>query len=190
MLNVADKNFSETMFDMASIRKLKELNLSFIPDLSLPQFSEALSKFIGLQSLRVSQITNWGQRINANTLLTFIADGAINLRNLTLDLISFSDDQFKALLTAISKSRSLRSLTLSSVHLDTDYKVELLTSFIGNNKNILSKLTLAENQLTSLDTLLSLMYLNKSLKELSILNQTYFRSESKLIEAEIKGTST
>jgi hypothetical protein len=140
--------------------------------------------------LRISQITNWGQRINANTLLNFFANGSINLRNLTLDLISFSDDQFKALLTAISKSRSLRSLTLSSVHLDTDYKVELLTSFIGNNKNILSKITLAENQLTSLDTLLSLIYLNKSLKELNILNQTYFRSESKLMESEIKSNST
>jgi hypothetical protein len=42
------------MFDMASIRKLKELNLSFIPDLSLPGFSDALSKFTGLHSLRLS----------------------------------------------------------------------------------------------------------------------------------------
>ena len=92
LLNIADKNFSETMFDMASIRKLKELNLSFVPDLSLPQFSDALSKFSALQTLRISQITNWGQRINTTTLLTFIADGAINLRNLTLDLISFSDE--------------------------------------------------------------------------------------------------
>lgn len=48
ILNIADKNFSETMFDMGSIRKLKELNLSFIPDLSMPGFSEALSKFSGL----------------------------------------------------------------------------------------------------------------------------------------------
>lgn len=60
LLNIADKNFSETMFDMASIRKLKELNLSFVPDLSLPQFSDALSKFVSLQTLRISQITNWG----------------------------------------------------------------------------------------------------------------------------------
>jgi len=92
LLNIADKNFTETMFDMASIRKLKELNLSFVPDLSLPQFSDALSKFSALQTLRISQITNWGQRINTTTLLTFISDGAINLRNLTLDLISFSDE--------------------------------------------------------------------------------------------------
>ncbi len=176
------------MFDMASIRKLKELNLSFVPDLSLPQFSEALSKFVALQTLRISQITNWGQRINATTLLAFIADGAINLRNLTLDLISFSDEQFKALLLAINKSKSLRTLTLSSVHLDTDYKVELLTGFIGSNKNALSKLTLAENQLTSLDTFLSMMYQNRSLKELNLLNQTYFRSESRLTEGEIKNS--
>ncbi len=59
---------------MASIRKLKELNLSFIPELSLPGFSEALSKFTGLQSLRLSQISNWGQRIDAPTLLTFIGE--------------------------------------------------------------------------------------------------------------------
>jgi hypothetical protein len=58
--NIADKNFSETMFDMGSIRKLRDLNLSFIPDLSLPGFSEALSKFTGLHSLTLSQVTNWG----------------------------------------------------------------------------------------------------------------------------------
>jgi len=33
VLNIGDKNFSENMFDMASIRKLKELNLSFVPEL-------------------------------------------------------------------------------------------------------------------------------------------------------------
>ena len=72
------------------------------------------------------------------------------------------------------------------MHLDTDYKVELLTGFIGSNKNAISKITLTENQLTSLDTLLSMMYLNKSMKEVHILNQTYFRSESKLTEADFK----
>ena len=79
-------------------------------------------------------------------------------------------------------------MTLSSVHLDTDYKVELLTGFIGSNKNILSKITLAENQLTSLDSFFSMMYHNKSLKELHLLNQTYFRSESRFAEGEIKST--
>jgi Leucine-rich repeat (LRR) protein len=74
------------------------------------------------------------------------------------------------------------------VHLDTDYKVELLTGFIGSNKNILSKITLAENQLTSLDSFFSMMYHNKSLKELHLLNQTYFRSESRFAEGEIKNT--
>lgn len=65
LVNIADKNFSETMFDMASTKKLKELNLCFVPDLSIPNFSEALSKFINLHSLRISQITNWGTRINS-----------------------------------------------------------------------------------------------------------------------------
>ena len=74
------------------------------------------------------------------------------------------------------------------MHLDTDYKVELLTGFIGSNKNGLSKVTLAENQLTSLDTFLSMMYQNKNLKELNLLNQTYFRSESRLTEGEIKNS--
>ena len=85
LMNIADRNFSETMFDMASIRKLKELNLCFVPDLSLPGFSEAISKFTGLHSLRLSTITNWGHRIDSHALLTFIADGALNLRSLSLD---------------------------------------------------------------------------------------------------------
>lgn len=48
LVNIADRNFAETMFDMAAVRKLKELNLCFVNDLSLPGFSEALSKFTGL----------------------------------------------------------------------------------------------------------------------------------------------
>ncbi len=67
------------------------------------------------------------------------------MRNLTLDLISFSDDQFKVMLLAVTKSKSLRTLTLSSVHLDTDFKVEILTGFLGSNKNQMVKITLAEN---------------------------------------------
>jgi hypothetical protein len=47
-VNIADKNFSETLFDMASFKKLRELNLCFVPDLTLPGFSEALSKFESL----------------------------------------------------------------------------------------------------------------------------------------------
>jgi hypothetical protein len=88
----------------------------------------------------------------------------------------------------VSLSKSLRTLTLSSVHLDNDFKVDLLTGFIGSQKNTLSKMTLAENQLTNMDTLLSQVYLNKSLKELHIMNQTYFRAESKLVEGDVKAT--
>lgn len=45
LTNIGDKNFSETLFDMACIRRLRDLTLSFTPDLSLPNFTEALSKF-------------------------------------------------------------------------------------------------------------------------------------------------
>jgi hypothetical protein len=75
---------------------------------------------------------------------------------------------------------------LSSVHLDTDVKEQLMSEFIG--QCTLSKLTLAENQLRNLDSFLSLMYTNRSLKELHIMNQTYFRSESKLTEADVKSS--
>lgn len=185
-MNVNDKNFSETMFDMASIRKLKDLNLSFTPDLSLPGFSEALSKFTSLHSLRISGITNWGHRVNASIIQEFIAEGAKNLRSLSLDTISFTDDQFRQLLTAVSRSKSLKSLTLSSVHMDTDFKLEILTGFIGSNKNGLTKVTLVENQIMHLDTLLSMVNLNKTIKELHIMSQSYFRSESKLLETDVK----
>lgn len=37
-----------------------------------------------------------------------------------------------------------------------------------------------------MDTLLSMIYLNRSLKELHLINQTYFRSESKLQESDVK----
>lgn len=87
---MADKNFSDTLFDMACTRKLRELNLTFVPDLSLPGFSEALSKFIYLHSLRLSTISAWGKKFNGPILLSYISE--VNLRSLSLDTISFSDD--------------------------------------------------------------------------------------------------
>lgn len=56
------------------------------------------------------------------------------------------------------------------------------------SESTLTKVTLAENQMRNLDLFLSQMYQNRSLKELHIMNQTYFRSESKLTEADVKST--
>lgn len=42
ILNICDKHFTETLFDMASQKRLKQLHLSFITDVSLPNFAEAL----------------------------------------------------------------------------------------------------------------------------------------------------
>jgi hypothetical protein len=51
---------------------------------------------------------------------------------------------------------------------------------------MLTKITLVENQITHLDTLLSMVNLNKTMKELHIMNQSYFRGESKLMESDVK----
>ena len=90
LLNVGDRNFTETMFDMACAKKLKELSLSFANDLPLPNFSEALSRFIYLQSLSISTIPY--NRINFQILHQFIAEGAYTLRTLILDSLSLTDD--------------------------------------------------------------------------------------------------
>jgi len=65
--------------------------------------------------------------------------------------------------------------------MDTQTKQELLTGFLGSAGTHLGKVTLAENQLTHLDDLFTLMHLNKSLKELHIMNQSYFRTESETV---------
>lgn len=85
------------------------------------------------------------------------------------------------MLTAISDSKSLRHLKLSSVHLDTDKKLELITGFIGCKKNPLAKIVLSENMLPNLDVLQQL-HLNHSLKELVVLAQTYFMGNAQLAE--------
>lgn len=55
--NICDKNFTETMFDMASRSKLKQLSLVMINDTqSLPNFAEAISRFESLESLHLSRV--------------------------------------------------------------------------------------------------------------------------------------
>jgi len=56
LINIWDKEFTETMFDMASQRRLTSLSLSFLTDLQLPSFSEALAKFTKLKELSLSNV--------------------------------------------------------------------------------------------------------------------------------------
>jgi hypothetical protein len=51
------KDFTETLFDMASQRRLRTLSLTFVSDLILPNFSEALSKFLSLTNLELGNLS-------------------------------------------------------------------------------------------------------------------------------------
>ena len=106
--NIADKNFTETMFDMACQRKLKFFSFSLLNEnQNLPNFSEALSNFKSLQTLNLSNIL-YG-KINHTVFLSFIKK-SLNLTTLSLDAINFNDHQFKEFLEQINESKSLRTL--------------------------------------------------------------------------------
>lgn len=102
--NICDKNFTETMFDMASQSKLKSLSLVMINDSqSLPNFAEAIGRFTALERLHLSKVQY--NKINQNIFLDFISTS--NLRVLSLDSINFTDTQFKSFLQKINESYSL-----------------------------------------------------------------------------------
>ena len=63
------KDFTETMFDMASQRKLKQLSLSFKENLIMPNFSEALSKFTALLKLELGGLCL--TKVNCTVLAEF-----------------------------------------------------------------------------------------------------------------------
>jgi hypothetical protein len=65
------KDFTETMFDMANQRRLKQLNLSFVKDVPLPNFSEALLRFTSLTSLTLTGLDL--RKINSVTFFEFLA---------------------------------------------------------------------------------------------------------------------
>lgn len=85
--NICDKNFTETLFDMASQSRLRSLSLSLVHEgQSLPNFSEALAGFRALQHLHLSKIVY--AKIDQNIFLAFIVQ---NLKILSLDQINFTD---------------------------------------------------------------------------------------------------
>lgn len=171
LTNICDKNFTETLFDMASQSKLKALSLSMINDQqSLPNFAEAIARFTALESLHLSKIQY--NKINQGIFLSFINQS--NLRSLSLDAINFSDSQFKVFLQKINDSQNLQELSLQQIYLDTDFKLELMNSFLAGNKR-LTKITLAQNMLNSLEVL-SQIFVNKKLRELTLMQQSFFKT--------------
>lgn len=63
---------------------------------------------------------------------------------------------------------------MQQIYLDTDFKIELMTGFMAGNKR-LKKVTLSQNMINNLE-LLSQMYINRSMKELSLVLQQYFKT--------------
>ena len=91
-----------------------------------------------------------------------------------MDAINFNDHQFKEFLEQINESKSLRTLKFSRIPLDTDFKLGLMNSFLAGNKKLI-RVELSQNMLNSLE-ILSQIFINKCLKEISLTQQSYFKT--------------
>jgi len=77
-------------------------------------------------------------------------------------------------LESINSSISLKELKLNQIHLDSEIKIDLMTSFLAGSRHSLSKVILDQNMLTDVD-ILSQIYLNKNLEHIVILSQAFFK---------------
>lgn len=143
------KDFTETLFDMASQRRLKKLSLCFVNELPLPNFSEALSKFTALKHLELSNFSL--KKVNLTVLNDFIGQ----LSSIKLDRVDLSNEVTKQL---FKPKRNMRSLILS--HLDIS--LECLNECLSTS--LLSDVTL-----DSLPGLYSYVAMN-SVKTLNLIN--------------------
>ena len=78
LTNIWHRDFTETLFDMASQRRLKSLNLQFIPDLPLPNFCEALKNFKSLELLSLQDLNF--SKINDSLFFEYIRTAPCLLR--------------------------------------------------------------------------------------------------------------
>ena len=88
LTNVWHRDFTESLFDMASQRHLTELDLSFAPDVLLPNFCEALQMFRKLQRLSLTALNF--SKINESIFIDFLKN-APNLQALCLDSVEVSN---------------------------------------------------------------------------------------------------
>ena len=109
--NVWHRDFTESLFDMASQRRLKVLDLQFVPDVPLPNFCEALSKFRQLQRLILTSLNF--NKINESIFIEFLKL-APNLSALHLDSVEISN-QLANILKAFRHSDSLIELRLANI---------------------------------------------------------------------------
>ena len=111
MTNVWHRDFTETLFDMASQRHLTELDLQFVPDVPLPNFCEALQIFRKLQRLSLTGLNF--NKINESMFIEFLKT-APNLQSLCLDSIEIAN-QFVNILKAFRHSTTLNELRLANI---------------------------------------------------------------------------
>lgn len=104
------KDFTETLFDMASQRRLRKLSLSFVKDLIMPNFSEALSKFQSLNSLSLGNLSL--ARVNTGVLWEFCNQ----LSELRLNRVNLTDQD----LESVCHLKNLRTLALISLDVSMD----------------------------------------------------------------------
>ena len=138
---------------MASQRRLKVLDLQFIPDVPLPNFCEALSKFRQLQRLILTSLNF--NKINESIFIEFLKL-APNLSALHLDSVEISN-QLANILKAFRHSDSLIELRLANIPIQSSaYRLEKLQDFVVNAYKM-HKLILETNKLANVD-FLSLMH--------------------------------
>ena len=161
------------MFDMASVRRLKSLSIGLVNDQHiLPNFSEAVARFVSLESLELHQICY--AKINQDIFLDYLARGAPHLRMLSFSQMNLSDLQLKRLLEIVNKKcYQIRTFKLHGVYLDTDEKLNLIAEFL--ERTHLTRVKLSHNMLNNLDVLTNIGH-NKCLKRLTLAQQSYFKT--------------
>lgn len=163
--NVWHRDFTESLFDMASQRHLQELDLSFVQEVPLPNFCEALQIFRRLQRLSLTSLNF--NKINESIFIEFLKN-APNLQSLCLDSVEVSN-QFGNILKAFRQSETLSELRLANIAIQNSAtRREQLQDFVGYAYQM-HKCSLETNKLANVD-FLSLMYLNRSLLELELID--------------------
>lgn len=122
--NIWHKDFTETMFDMASVRRLRALSLSFAEQVPLPNFSEALTRFSALTMLRLEKLDL--RKINQPVFFEFLQ----HLTFLSLEKVELNGPgQLKEV---ILQSTKLRILHLGNLNVGS---LENLTDLLSERRN-------------------------------------------------------
>ena len=159
---------------MASQRHLKILDLHFVPEVPLPNFCEALSKFRSLQTLSLTSLNF--NKVNESIFIEFLKNAPC-LSSLYLDSVEVSN-QFTNILKAFRHSESLVDLKLANIPIQNSaFRLDKLAEFVVNAYKM-HKCVLETNKLANVE-FLSQMYQNRSLQELELIDQRFGKEKPK-----------